>query len=114
RRRTLDGELLGTWLRQRYRTALSFTTGAGVEHRSSASSPPGLIAQIDSNGAFGTHIYPTLLAGAGFANYQRPPFSISPEDGIQFNITVRDRLRSDVTGSGGASYSTVGQASIYK
>jgi len=114
RRRSLDADLLGTWLRQRYRAAMSFTAGAGVEHRSTASSPSGLVAQIDSNGAFGTHIYPTLIAGAGFANYQRPPFSISPEDGVQLNVTVRDRIRSGVTGSGGASYSTVGQASVYK
>jgi hypothetical protein len=112
RRRTLDADLLGTWLRQKYRSALSFTAGAGVEDRSSA--PAAVVAQVDSNGALGTHVYPTLIAGAGFANYQRPPFSISPEDGVQLNVTVRDRLRSGATGTGGASYSTVGQGSLYK
>ena len=33
------------------------------------------------------------IAAAGFANYQRPPFSISPEDGVQLNVTLRERLR---------------------
>ncbi|MFI5229973.1 MAG: hypothetical protein ACHQWU_12950 [Gemmatimonadales bacterium] len=112
RRRTLDAELRGTWLRQKYRSVLSLTAGTGVEHRSSA--PAAVVAQVDSNGALGTHVYPTLLAAAGFANYQRPPFSISPEDGVQLNVTVRDRLRSGATGTGGPSYSTVGQASLYK
>ncbi len=114
RRRTWDSDVLATWLRQRYRTSLSVTGGVGFERRTSASTPNGLLTLIDSNGALGAVNTPTLIAGAGFANYQRPPFSISPEDGVQFNVTTRDRLVSGPTGNEGQSLSTVAQGSIFK
>jgi outer membrane protein assembly factor BamA len=95
--------------------SFSLTAGAGVEHRSHAATPSNdLIAAIDSSGALGTHTFPSLIAAAGFANYQRPAFSISPEDGVQLSVTVRDRLRSGGTASGAQSVSTVGTAAIYK
>src|SRR5689334_16682795 len=96
-RRTLSGDALATWIRQRTRTALSLTAGVGVERRTHVSTPDkSLVAAIDSTGALGSLTFPSLIAAAGFANYQRPPFSISPEDGVQLNLTVRDRLRSGV------------------
>jgi Outer membrane protein/protective antigen OMA87 len=58
--------------------------------------------------------FPSLVASAGFANTQRPAFSISAEDGISVAATVRDRLRSGANGTGGPSVSTVGTASLYK
>jgi outer membrane protein assembly factor BamA len=94
---------------------MSLTAGAGVEHRSHVATPSNdLLAAIDSSGALGSHTFPSLVVGAGFANYQRPPFSISPEDGVQLNVTVRDRLRSGGTAKGDQSFSTVGTAAIYK
>jgi len=113
-RRTLSADALATWIRQRTRTALSVTAGVGLEHRSHVSTPDNLLASIDTSGALGTLTFPSIIAAAGFANYQRPPFSISPEDGVQLNFTVRDRLRSGPTGSGAQSVSVVGSGSIYK
>jgi hypothetical protein len=114
-RRTRSGDVLATWLRQRYRTSLSLTGGAGIEYRTHAATPTdALIASIDTTGQFGNLTFPSLIAAAGFANYQRPPFSISPEDGVQLNATVRDRMRSSATGTGPQSFSTVGSAAIFK
>ena len=114
-RRTLSADALATWIRQRTRTALSVTAGIGVEHRTHVSTPDNnLLASIDTSGALGSLTFPSIIAAAGFANYQRPPFSISPEDGVQLNVTVRDRLRSGVAGGGAQSVSVVGSGSIYK
>src|SRR5262249_52008323 len=63
---------------------------------------------------FGTLTFPSLIAAAGFANYQRPLLSLSPEDGVQLNVTVRERLRSGVTANGPASTSVVGTGAVYK
>jgi hypothetical protein len=113
-RRTWTADALATWLRQRYRSALSLSGGVGVERWSHFSKPNGLIPLIDTTGMFGTLTYPNLVAAAGFANYQRPPFSISPEDGVQLNVTLRERLRSGVTASGPPSLSAVGAVAAYK
>jgi hypothetical protein len=114
RRRTWSGDALATWLRQRTRTALSLTGGVGVEHRSHVTTANVPLSSLDTTGLLGTPTFPTLIAGAGFANYQRPPFSISPEDGVQLNATVRERLRSGVAANGPASTSAVASASLYK
>lgn len=113
-RRSWTGDATATWLRQRYRTALSLTGGVGVEQWSHFSKPNGLIPLVDTTGQFGTLTFPSLIAAAGFANYQRPALSISPEDGVQLNVTLRDRLRSGPTASGPASLSTVGSVAAYK
>jgi hypothetical protein len=113
-RRTWTGDLTATFLRQRYRTALSFTGGAGIERRTHVTTPTNLLPQIDSSGAFGSLTFPSLVAAASFSNAQRPAFSISPEDGISLAATVRDRLRSGANATGTQSVSTVGTASLYK
>ncbi|HEV8495598.1 MAG TPA: hypothetical protein VGQ56_01965, partial [Gemmatimonadaceae bacterium] len=113
-RRTWSSEVLGTLLRQRYRTAMSLTAGAGFEHRTHVTTPTDLIPRIDSSGAFGTLTFPSLIAAANFSNAQRPAFSISPEDGISLGVTVRDRLQSGANGTGPQSMSTVATASVYK
>ena len=92
----------------------SVSGGFGVEARSHSTNAPVTLAELDTAGEFGSPSFPTLIAALGFANYQRPPFSISPEDGVQFNATVRDRLRSGPAGQGGGSLSTVGILSLYK
>jgi hypothetical protein len=113
-RRTWNGELLATLLRQRYRTSVSLTGGVGVEHRTHVTTPTNLISSIDTTGAFGSPTFPSLIAAASFANYQRPAFSISPEDGVVLSATVRDRMRSGLAGQGAQTLSTVAAASLYK
>ena len=113
-RRTWSADLLATLLRQRYRTSVSLTGGVGVEHRTHVTTPANLISSIDTSGAFGSPTFPSLIAAASFANYQRPAFSISPEDGILLSATVRDRLRSGAAGRGSQSLSTVAAAALYK
>ena len=114
-RRTLTGEALATWIRQRARASLSFTGGAGIEHRSHVATPDdSVLSLIDTTGALGSPTFPSLIAGAGFANYQRPPLSISAEDGVQLNLTIRDRLRSGAAAGGAQSFSTVGSAAVFK
>jgi hypothetical protein len=113
-RRTWTADAIATWLRQRYRNALSVSGGVGFEQWTHVTKPGGLIPLIDTIGQFGTLRFPSLIAAAGFANYQRPPFSISPEDGVQLNLTVRDRLRSGETATGPQSFGVVGTAALYK
>jgi hypothetical protein len=113
-RRTWTADATATWLRQRYRTALSLSGGVGVERWSHFTKPSGLIPLIDTTGALGTLTVPNVIAAAGFANYQRPPLSVSPEDGVQLNVTLRERLRSGTTANGPPSLSAVGIAAIYK
>jgi hypothetical protein len=113
-RRTWDGDVLATYLRQRYRTSMSLSGGAGIEYRTHVTTPTNFIPQIDSSGALGNLTFPNLVASASFANYQRPPFSISPEDGVALAITVRDRLRSGFTATGSQTFSAVTSASAYK
>ena len=65
-RRTLTADLLGTWIRQRARTSLALTAGAGVEHRSHVATPSNdLLAAIDSSGALGTLVVPESHRGGG-------------------------------------------------
>ena len=113
-RRYWNADALATWIHQRYRTSTTLTGGTGIERWSHATSPRGLIPLIDTTGRFGTINFPSLIAGATFANYQRPQYSVSPEDGIQLTTTVRDRLYSGFTGTGGQSISTVGSAELFK
>ncbi len=112
--RTLDAEVLGTWLRQRVRTSLSLTGGFGVEALSHTTNAPVALTSLDTAGELGSPTFPMLIGALGYANYQRPAFSISPEDGLQFNTTLRDRFRSGPAAQGGASLSTVATLQLYK
>ncbi|HEY4132978.1 MAG TPA: hypothetical protein VGM50_20350, partial [Gemmatimonadaceae bacterium] len=116
-RRTWTGEALATWIHQRARSSLSLTGGVGLEHRAHFTTGGVSVASIDSGASLatlGSPTYPSLIASASFANYQRPPFSISQEDGIQIGATVRDRIQSGLNGEGPSSYSTVAAASAFK
>ena len=112
RRRIADVELDATWVRQRYRTALAFTAGTGVEHYYYAGVPEGTIALVDTSGFYDTRWYPRLLAGARYARTRSSPYSISPEDGFTIAATVRERWRTDVAQS--HSTSIVGAGTVYK
>ncbi len=112
--RTVDADVLATWLRQRVRTSLSVTGGFGLEALSHTTNAPVSLSSLDTAGELGSPVYPMAIASLGYANYQRPAFSFSPEDGLQFNTTVRDRFTSGPAAQGPASLSTVMTLSLYK
>ena len=114
RRRIRTADAAATWVRQRMRTAMTFSLGAGVERRDYTTNPVGLIPSIDSAGTFDPATFPRLLASIGWTNLQRPVFSISPEDGMTFAVTARERLRSGFTANGPSSLSVVGVTTAYK
>lgn len=115
-RRTLTADALATYVHQRVRTAYAFTGGVALEHRThfldGASGIP--LSSLDTTGALGSPTFPTAIVAAQFSNVQRPPLSISPEDGISVAATVRDRFNSGANGLGSSSYSTVATASVFK
>jgi hypothetical protein len=113
-RRTRTAEALATWLRARARSSLSLTGGFGLEHRTHLLDADIPLTSFDTSGALGSPTYPSAIAAASYSRVQRPPFSISAEDGFTFAVTVRDRFNSGANGKGGASYSTVATSTIYK
>src|SRR5262249_23562534 len=113
-RRTWDADAIATWLRQRYRQSYTVSGGVGYERWSHVSPRGGPIPLTDTRGQSGPLNFPSLIAAGSFANYQRPPFSISPEDGVQLNATFRERLHSGSTGTGPATLSIVGASALYK
>jgi hypothetical protein len=118
RERQRSAELDATWLRQRVRTSLAFAAGLTYEARDRVTDPPALISTLDTTGVLGPLRYPGVQVSAGFANYQRPPFSISPEDGVQLNATFRERLRAgagnDAVGGPGQTSSLIASAAAFK
>ncbi len=99
-RRTWTGELLATWLHSRVRRAIALTGGFGIERRTHFLDSDYPLTSFDTTGAFGSPTFPSVILAAAFGNAQRPAFSISPEDGIQVNVTLRDRFNSTGTRSG--------------
>ena len=114
RRGIRSSDASATWIRQRVRSALSFSVGAGVEQRDYATSPGNLLSQLDSGGVYDPATFPRLLVAAGWSNLQRPVFSISPEDGMTLAFTARERLRSGITANGPSSLSLVGVTTMFK
>ena len=111
-KRTRDASLALTFVTPHVRTYRSFTAGVGSEWRNFGTTPEPLLAQLDTSFHRG-YTFPRLFAGAVWANTQRPPLSISPEDGVSLGVTVRERFRSDAP-STTASASVVGTAQGYK
>lgn len=114
RRRITDAEVLSSFVRQRVRSTLSFSLGAGLERRDYSTDPSSLFASVDSGGIFRAANFPRLTAAAAYARYYTPPYAISPEDGFTVAITARERLKSAVNASGGASTSIVGALGLFK
>jgi hypothetical protein len=112
-RRTRSAEALATFLDTRVRRTVSLSGGFGLEHRTHFSTQVP-IAALDTAGELGSPTFPSVIAAATFANYQRPPFSISPEDGVQASVTWRERFNSGFNGNGGPSSSTVASAAAFK
>ncbi len=111
-KRTRDASLAFTVVRPHVRTYASFSAGIGSEWRGFATAPEPLLARLDSSFHRG-YTFPRLFAGAVWANTQRPPLSISPEDGVSLGVTLRERYRTDAP-STTASASVVGTAQGYK
>ena len=111
-KRTRDASLALTVIRPRVRTYTSFTGGLGSEWRAFATTPEPLLVQLDTSFHHG-YTFPRVFASAVWANTQRPPLSISPEDGVSLGATFRERFRSDAP-SATASASVVGAAQAYK
>lgn len=108
RRRTVGAR--ATIVRPRVRTFASATIGAELEDRSYVTDPAPLRGRLRE--FYGSaHRYPAILAGANFANTQRPARSISPEDGIAVGAAVRQRWE---TGVGDAGRSAVGVFTGYR
>lgn len=114
RRRVTDGDLLTTFVRQRIRSSLSLSIGAGMERRDYRGDPPAILRAVDTTGAFNPATFPRVSASMSYARYYSPAFSISPEDGFTVAVTARERLKSGFNALGGASTSIVGSSSLYK
>ncbi len=110
-KRTRDLSLAATFERPRVRTYSSVILGTGVERRDFATDPEALLARLDTS--LHTYTFPRAFVGAVWTNVQRPPLSVSPEDGVTLALTARERIRSDAP-SRTASLSVVGTASGYK
>jgi hypothetical protein len=113
-RRITAVDALVTWIRAGYRSSLALRVGPGLEYRTHVTTPDGLIPRIDTTGRFGSLTFPNLVGQASYSNVQFPLYAISPEDGVQLSLTVRDRLRSGVQATGGQSISGIGTAAVYK
>lgn len=97
-----------TFSRPRVRTYSAITVGAELESDQYTSSPGDLLRRLDSFFS-ATHNYPSLVAGFVFSNTQSPALSISPEDGVTFSSSVRQRWEAS-TGVAGRSAVAVGAA----
>jgi hypothetical protein len=111
-KRTRDASLALTFARPHVRTYSSVTVGLGVERRDFATDPRGLLVLLDTSFDH-AYTFPRVFVGAVWSNTQRPPLSISPEDGVSLAVTARERLRSDAPGRT-ASASVAGTAQGYK
>ena len=82
-RREDNVSLRATFLRPRWRSNLAFTVGVeGVGVRRDSTER---VIDVEDK-LIG------IIAGAAFGNARRPPFSISPEDGLRASITARRRF----------------------
>jgi hypothetical protein len=107
-RRVRFASLHATFARPRVRTYSALTVGAEFEERDYAANPNELLPRLDPFYSE-THRYPTLIASAFFSNTQSPTLSISPEDGVAFTGSLRQRWESS-TGVAGRSAVAVGSA----
>lgn len=111
-KRTRDASLALTFARPRIRTYSSLSTGVGVEQRKFATEPARFLPQLDTTFRRG-YTFTRAFLGGVWSNVQRPPLSISPEDGVALAFTARERVRMDAP-SRTASTSFVATASGYK
>ena len=99
------------FVRPRIRTYAALAVGSEVEWKSYTTDPDTLINHV---AAFfqSQATYPSVYVSADWNNARRPALSISPEDGIAFSTTLKQRWRSG--SSTGSSKSAVAALSSYK
>ncbi|MEO5567183.1 MAG: hypothetical protein ABIR92_01740 [Gemmatimonadaceae bacterium] len=113
-RRIRDADVLSTYVRQRVRSSLTLSLGAGFERREYFGDPEPLLAQVDTGGIFRRADFPRMTLSSTYARYQQPAFAISPEDGFAVGVTARERFKSGFNASSGPSTSVVGTLSTFK
>jgi hypothetical protein len=104
-----------TVTRPRIRTFTTVSLGAEFETRHYVTDPDTLLSLLPAFFRESFH-YPSLFTSVAWSNTQRPPLSISREDGITISATARQRWRSAAgSESGGApSRSIVGVSAAYR
>ena len=99
------------FVRPRVRTYAALAFGAEVERKGYATEPDTLLKRV-STFFQKESTYPALFLSADWNNVRRPALSISPEDGIGFSTTLRERWRNG--SATGASRSAVAALTGYK
>ncbi len=101
--------------RPRVRSAASASLRGELEMRRYTTDPGELLSQIGAPYYHSDPRYWSMVAAASWSNTQRPPLSISPEDGISVAATGRLRWLAGVPGLGGTrSQSVSALANAYK
>jgi len=101
--------------RPRVRSAASASLRGELETRRYTTEPRALLSQIAGAYYHSNPEYWSMVAAASWSNTQRPPLSISPEDGIALAATGRLRWLAGVPGLGGSrSQSVSALANAYK
>lgn len=113
RSRTLSLGL--TMSRPRMRTSAVASLRGELEMRHYTTEPGNLLGLIADDYYRSDPRYWSLVASAGWSNTQRPPLSISPEDGVSLAATGRVRWLAGVSDPGGSrSQSMTAVANAYK
>ena len=110
-RRTRVAAVAATVTRPRVRSSSSLSLGTEVELRSYDHSPDSLLARLAPD-LRSAHAFQSVTLSGGWANVQRPPLAVSPEDGVSLSATLRERWRSGRPEEAGAT--VVGVARGYR
>lgn len=110
RRRILDIAL--TALRPRVTTSSYLSVGVETEWQDYRTEPRALIAMLDT-GFTTVYAYPAFFVNAGWSNTRQPALAISPEDGLEFAVSSKQRWLADEPVFT-RSTSVIGVASAYK
>lgn len=110
-RRARIYDLSASFVRPRARTYASFAFGGEIESRDYTTDPDTLLAKLPAVYSK-TLDYPSVFAAGSWTNVKRPALSISREDGVSLNTTVRRRWRSGSESNG--SNSIVGVLGAFK
>lgn len=104
------GSLQAVFVRPRVRSYFAVALGGQVEKKIYKTEPDTLLAHVSSFYR-GSKTDPSAYVSADWHNVRRPALSISPEDGLAFSTTLRERWRS---GAGAPSPSAVAAMSGFK
>ncbi|HET7459530.1 MAG TPA: hypothetical protein VFJ74_17900 [Gemmatimonadaceae bacterium] len=111
-RRSRTTLLAATVFRPRARSYASLSVGGSIEDRRYGTTPDTLLALLPALYS-STLRYPSLFASGSWSHVQYPSLAISPEDGVAFGASVRERWRQG-GGSGSRSTTSIGVARGYK